>query len=101
MTQRFEDIDLDTQPEIDQPGYRLLSLGMGLLLGCGLILGALLGGLAGHFLLDDALGATGDIVVGAIVGAIIIAILVVLGIRTLSTRMATRSEQGSHSTIPH
>ncbi len=100
MTQRFEDVDLDTQPEPDQPGYRLLSLGTGLVLGCGLILGALLGGLAGHFLLDDVFGTTGDIVVGAIVGAIIIAIIAVGGIRRLSARMETRYEH-AEATITH
>ena len=100
MSQRFEDIDLDTQPEIDQPGYRLLSLGTGLLVGCGLILGALLGGLAGHFLLDDVFGTTGDIVVGAIIGAVIIVLLAIGGIRRLSHRMEA-AYQHSHSPATH
>ena len=96
MTQRFEDINLDTQPEPDQPGFRLLSLGTGLILACGLILGALLGGLAGHFLFNDVFGTTGDIVVGAIVGAIIIDILGFVAIRRLSARMETTYQQSHY-----
>jgi hypothetical protein len=98
MTQRFEDIDLDTQPEVDQPPYRLLSLSVGLLIGCGLILGALLGGLAGHFLLNDAFGFDHDILYGAIAGAIIVAIIAVASVKLLSGRMESRYDRRSAST---
>lgn len=98
MTQRFEDLDLDTQPEVDQPSYRLLSLGMGLLLGCGLILGTLLGALVGHFLLNDAFGFDHDILYGAIAGAIIVAVIAFASVKLLSGRMESRYEQHSSGT---
>ncbi len=97
--QRYDERQLDMQPEKDQPAWRLLSLGTGLIAGCGLILGALLGALVGHFLLEDALGTTLDIVIPAIIGGLVVVAIGVIAIRRMSSRIATserRRMQASH-----
>jgi hypothetical protein len=88
------DAELDRQPETDMPGFRLLSLSVGLLAGCGLILGALLGSLVEHFVVDGVLGigTNGDIWMGAVVGAIVVAIIAVFSVRRMSSRMAARHQ---------
>lgn len=97
MNRTYYDEDLDTQPEKDVPPSRMLSLSMGLLLGCGMILGTLLGALVGHFLLDDALGlgSEHDIWVGAIAGAIIVGVIAVVSVKALSARAADRDQHRS------
>jgi len=83
--------NLDTQPEQDARPARLVSLSMGLMLGCGLIMGALVGALLVHFLLDDAFGLGHDVTIGAIAGAIVGAILSVASVKALSSRVAEKN----------
>lgn len=87
--------NLDTQPEQDVRPSKLVSLSMGLMLGSGLIMGALIGALTGHFLLDDAFGLGHDVTVGAIAGAIAGAILSITSVKALSARVAEKHRHGS------
>lgn len=82
--------NLDIQPEPDLPASELASLSMGLLLGSGLILGALLGALFGHFQLNNAFGWGQDIAVGAVVGLVLGGLLSSLAVKLLSSRLAKR-----------
>ena len=83
--------NLDRQPEVDPSPARMASLSMGLILSAGLIFGALIGGLIGHFWLDDAFGLGQDVLVGAIVGALVLAALGAGFVRALTARMSDRS----------
>ena len=82
--------DLDRQPEHDDSPSELAELTMGLILGAGRILGALLGRLAGHFWLDDAFGRGRGILVGAVIGAIVLASIGIVCVRLFTARMAAR-----------
>lgn len=82
--------DLDRQPEEDLSPSALASLSTGLVPSAGLIFGALIGALVGHFWLDDAFGLGQDVLVGAIIGAIVLAILGVLLVRLITARVADR-----------
>jgi cation transporter-like permease len=92
--------DLDTQPEKDLPLSRLISLSMGLVAGCGLILGGLIGALVGHFLLENALGPELVVAVAAIVGAIVVVIIGVTSILFMSSRADATHLQQSAITHP-
>jgi hypothetical protein len=104
MVRRFflaDEREFDTQPEKDVSRSRMLSLSMGLLLGCGLILGGLLGALTDHFLVDGVfgIGSDNDIWIGAVAGAIIVAIIAVGSVRKLSARAAAHDQ--SHAPVTH
>lgn len=68
-------LDLGREPEADASPARLVSLGLGLILSAGLIFGALIGALVGHFWLDGAFGLGRDVLVGALIGALVPAAL--------------------------
>lgn len=86
--------NLDVQPEPDLPPSEFASLSLGLLLGSGVILGAMLGALFGHFQLDDAFGLGQDVLVGAIGGIILGAILSITAVKLIVARVARREHQG-------
>ena len=75
------------QPAPDPTPRRMLALSTGLVIGTSLIFGALLGGVLGHFLLDNAFGLEHDVWVGAVVGAIVLVALGLGLVRFLATRV--------------
>jgi|GEM_PF-2010294 len=86
--------NLNVQPEPDLPPSEIASLSLGLLLGSGVILGAMLGALFGHFQLDDAFGFGQDVLVGAIGGIILGILLSVTAVKLLVARVARREQEG-------
>ena len=81
--------DLDKQMEGDVSPAGLLFLTVGLVVGCGLILGGLFGALLGHFVLDPEYGMAHGTSIGALVGAITLAILGFIALRTVASHMMT------------
>jgi hypothetical protein len=73
--------DLDKQMEGDVSPAGLLFLTVGLVVGCGLILGGLFGALLGHFWLAPGYGLAHATVIGSIVGAVIVATLLFFALR--------------------
>ena len=81
--------DLDKQMEGDVSPAGLLFLTVGLVVGCGLILGGLFGALLGHFVLDPDLGLAHGTVIGSVVGAVIVATLGFIALRAEVGHMLT------------
>jgi hypothetical protein len=79
--------DLDRQMEGDVSPAGLLFLTVGLVVGCGLILGALVGALLGHFMLDPNLGMAHGTSIGSLAGAIVFPILGCIGLRAAVAHM--------------
>ncbi|HWV34765.1 MAG TPA: hypothetical protein VNZ55_03980 [Thermomicrobiales bacterium] len=89
MSQR-RDVNMDTQPEVDETPSELVSLSTGIVVALGFILGGLIGALLGHFWLDDAFGWGQDVTVGAVIGIIVGGALAITGERFAVHRLASR-----------
>ena len=79
--------DLDKQMEGDVSPAGLLYLTVGLVIGFGLILGALFGALLGHFVLDPQFGMAHLTTIASFVGAIAVAMLCYIGLRAATSHM--------------
>ncbi len=79
--------DLDKQMEGDVSPAGLLYLTVGLVIGFGLILGALFGALLGHFVLDPQFGIGHLTTIASFAGAIVVAVLCCIGLRAATSHM--------------
>ncbi len=83
-------VNFDVQPEADRSASGLLSLSIGLILGCGLVIGGGIGALLGHFMLDNAFGWGQDVALGAILGVILIDGLTFIAVMRAYRRMESQ-----------
>ena len=79
--------DLDEQMEGDVSPAGLLYMTVGLVVGCGLMLGGLIGSMLGHFWLEPEFDMTSGTVIGALVGAGLFAMLGFVGLRAAAGHM--------------
>lgn len=68
---------------------QLATLGLGIFVGGGVLIGALLGAIVGHFWLDNAFGWDQDVLVGAIVGTVIGVLLTWAAMKVITHRLSS------------
>lgn len=83
----FEELDRQMEGDVSPAG--LLYMTVGLAVGCGLMLGGLIGAMIGHFVLEPDYGMANGTIIGSLVGAVVISTLAYLGLRAASMHLMT------------